>query len=121
MKTPRASLAEALPLTIQGFQVNNPHLNLTGDSWSLTLMCPWLVRLPDSQFDWSSPDLETRLQGLVGRRLADAEADNDELIDPVFILDDGTRITLFAGGNPHPWTIELPGTVLIGAGGDDDG
>ena len=32
MKTPRASLVEALPLTILTFQVNNPSLNLIGDS-----------------------------------------------------------------------------------------
>ena len=114
MKTPRASLVEALPLTILTFQVNNPCLNLMGDSWSLTLMCPWMIRPPDSQFDWSSPDLESRLQELVGRKLVDAQADGEQLIDPVFILDDGTRIDLFAGGNPHPWTLELPGAVLIG-------
>ena len=114
MKTPRASLVEALPLTILTFQVNSPSLNLIGDSWSLTLMCPWMIRPPDSQFDWSSPDLETRLQRVVGRQLVDAEGDGEELIDPVFILDDGTRIDLFAGENPHPWTMVLPGAVLIG-------
>ena len=114
MKTPRASLVEALPLTILTFQVNSPSLNLIGDSWSLTLMCPWMIRPPDSQFNWSSPDLETRLQRVVGRQLVDAEGDGEELIDPVFILDDGTRIDLFAGENPHPWTMVLPGAVLIG-------
>ncbi|WP_120521632.1 hypothetical protein [Arthrobacter celericrescens] len=116
MKTTRASLVEALPLTIQAFQLNYPHLNLIGDSWSLTLMCPWMIRPPGCQFDWSSPDLETRIGGLLGRKVVQVEAGTEELIDPEFILDDGTRINMFPGDNPHPWAMELPGVVLIGTG-----
>lgn len=114
MKTPRAFLEEALPLTVLRFEVNDPVVNLIGDSWSLTLMCPWAIHRPDTEFDWESRDLERRIQGLVGRTLVAVDADSDELIDPVFLLDDGTSIHVFADTDLDPWTMGLPEIMLIG-------
>ncbi|WP_461165380.1 hypothetical protein [Arthrobacter sp. R4-81] len=114
LKTPKAFLKEALPLTILRFNVNDPIVNLSGESWSLTLMCPWTVDRPGTRFSWESDNLEEKIQGLIGLRITGFESDNDQLIDPIFILDDGSRIHIFADTDFDPWTMGLPEMMLIG-------
>ncbi|MDF2050124.1 hypothetical protein [Arthrobacter sp. Cr_A7] len=104
-----------LPLKVLSCEVNDPIINLIGNSWSLTLMCPWAVHGPNRVFDWESPDLEDEVQGLVGRKLVTVEADSDELFDPVFVLDDGTHIHVFADTDLDPWTMGLPEIFISGA------
>lgn len=114
MKTLRALVEEALPLTVLELEVNDPFINLIGNSWSLTLMCPWAIHRPDADFDWESSDLDSKIQGLVGRKIVGVKGDSDGLFDPVFVLDDGTLIFVFADSDLDPWTMGLPGIVLIG-------
>lgn len=48
----RAIIIDSLPLAIRGFELTDPVLTIFGDSWSLNLMCPWVVEGPSVSFSW---------------------------------------------------------------------
>ncbi len=108
----------ALPLRITRCELNDYSLHIGGMEWHLNTTCPYAIDTAEGEFsDDSAPsELEELASRLIGTTVTVVESNND-MDDPRFSLDEGIRISLTADPNDpyEPWTMRVPGILLIGS------
>ena len=114
-----------LPLAIDKASWSQPVLTLSGESWSLSVTCPWRLRadgdfldaagsgLPLGESERGS-DLEKHVAALVGREIIAVSAADDDLLDPAFRISGGFVIELFADTDLDPWVMRLAKHTFVG-------
>lgn len=112
-----AAIRSALPLRIDEVSYSDPVLGLSGDGWWLSLMCPWLVTGPDLRYSWDSDTVEDDAWDLVGHSIVAVSFAEDVTVDPVFEIEGGISLAVRADSDWDPWTMQVPGLVVIGKKG----
>lgn len=112
--TTLGEIAGALPLVVQGVEVNDPVLTLFGEGWSLTVMCPWALTGSGFATTWESENIEDDVWNLIGLSIVAVSADDSSVIDPTFVLDSDVKLAIHADTDCAPWAIKLPGVVVVG-------
>jgi hypothetical protein len=114
--TLEASVKTSLPLKILEVQWNDPTLALAGESWSLSLSCPWrVIALDGIKLSWSTPRVEDQVWDLVGAEIVTiAPQSTANFMDPVLELTGGLTLEVFSDSGVDTWTLRLPGLTLVG-------
>lgn len=108
-------ISAALPLVVQGMEVNDPVVTLYGDEWSLTIMCPWTLQGPGVEIDWESGSIEAVVPTLMGRALEFVSAAEHITVDPTFHFSGSVELAVRADTDLDPWALAVPGIVVTGA------
>jgi hypothetical protein len=108
------AITKALPLKIRAIEYNNPFLGLIGESWTLTLMCPWTITEPNRTYTWDSNEVEDLAWDLVGHEIESVEFARTVTKDPTFIISGNVRLAIRADDGWEPWTMRVPGLTVIG-------
>ena len=108
----------ALPLRIARCELIDYSLHIGGVEWHLNATCPYTIATAEGYFsdDSALSELEELSSRLIGATVTAVES-NGDMDDPTFSLDDGVRISLTADPNDpyEPWTMRVPGILLIGS------
>ena len=113
------AIRSALPLRIREISYSDPVLGLSGEGWWLSLMCPWLVTGPGGRYSWEAETVEDDAWDLVGHSIVAVSFDHDVTVDPVFAVDGGISLAVHADSDWDPWTMQVPGLVVVGKKGPD--
>lgn len=100
----------ALPVRVDGVEVQDPILTLYGEGWALTIACPWQGTIGGRALSWEDGDLEDRSWDLVGEELVAVRQDGPAV---EFRFSTGTLIAS-ADTDMDPWVLELPGGLVVG-------
>jgi hypothetical protein len=112
------AMSTRLPLVVGSVEYADPVLTISGDEWSLSVVCPW--RLTSSGELLAALGLEgadAAVEQLVGSELEMVDAKTD-LKDPVFEFSGGRRLEVFADTNVDPWVMHLDDLVFVGMASD---
>jgi hypothetical protein len=103
-------LTRALPVRVQGVEVQSPVLTLFGEKWSLTIACPWEGEVHKSALSWEDDDIEDRAWDLVGEDLVDVRREGSsvrfQFSTSVLVATPDTDI--------DPWVLRLPDGLWVG-------
>ena len=110
-------VSAALPLTVDQLEVNDPIIIILGIGWALTVTCPWVLTVRGSSYDSESGSVEIAARNLVGRVLVAVVFGDDELVDPMFVFDHETTLSVKADSDWDPWVLSVPGIILVGTTG----
>lgn len=113
MKSIRMAIQDALPLRVEGLDVNDPIFNLYGAGWSLAVSCPWRLVSRGLVLDWHE-DRAGLLRLLAGLSIIAVTTKPDPLVDPIFHFSDDAFLALHADTDLDPWVFRVPEAVLVG-------
>ncbi|RMI14432.1 hypothetical protein [Cellulomonas triticagri] len=105
-----AHLLEALPLPVEGVEIQSPILTLFGREWNLTVACPWRGRIGSRDLDWEDDDMESVARDLID---SDLVAVRQVGASVEFAFSRGT-LTATPDSNLDPWVMALPGGLMVG-------
>ncbi len=100
----------ALPVRIDGVEVQDPILTLFGEGWALTIACPWEGTIGGRALTWEDDDLEDRCWDLIGQDLVALRQEGPAV---EFEFSTGTLIAT-ADTDVDPWVLQLPGGLVVG-------
>lgn len=100
----------ALPVRVDGVEVQDPILTLFGDGWSLTIACPWEATIGGRALTWEDDDLEDRSWDLIGQDLVALRQDGPGV---KFEFSTGNLIAI-PDTDVDPWVLEVPGGLVVG-------
>lgn len=107
----------ALPLLVSSCELVEFNINFAGEGWHLNAACD--VRIEAAGHVYTDESGSEQLRKLerhaIGRSIVAIES-NPDMDDPIFFLDDGTRVSLSADADDpyEPWTMRVPGITLLG-------
>ncbi|MEI8366369.1 MAG: hypothetical protein WCF65_08110 [Parachlamydiaceae bacterium] len=97
-----------LPLRIHSIQWDGTILNMYGPDWNFTTMSAWRLkknnRVTCGCFDKNSIELIKNINEL---QIVDFTFTDDSLIDPIFLLSNGSHLEVFATDTYEPWTLHI--------------
>jgi len=117
-ETFRDSVQPALPLIVRSATLENEALYV-GDleTWHFNTMSAWR---PDSEnliTGWTWSDAPDVVWELCGQNLVGVAMQSERTpVDPVLIFDNGWLLEVFGDHYLDPWTLRVPGRILIGDG-----
>jgi hypothetical protein len=100
----------ALPVRVEGVEVQDPILTVFGEGWALTIACPWEGTIGGRALSCEDGDLEDRCWDLVGEDLVAVRQDGPAV---GFEFSTGTLIVT-PDTDVDPWVLQLPGGLLVG-------
>jgi hypothetical protein len=100
----------ALPVRVQGVEVQDPILTLFGEGWALTIACPWEGTIGGRALSWEDPDIEDRSWDLVGEDLV-AVRQGGPAVEFEFTTG---SLTVTPDIDVDPWVLQLPGGLVVG-------
>jgi hypothetical protein len=100
----------ALPVRVEGIEVQDPVLVLFGEQWSLTVACPWSGTVRGRDLSWEDDDVEDRAWDLVGEELTSVQQEGRSIR---FGFSGGTLLVT-PDTDLDPWVLRLPGGLLVG-------
>jgi hypothetical protein len=103
-------LLAALPVRVQGVEVQDPILTLFGEGWALTIACPWEGTIGGCALSWVDRDVEDRSWDLVGEDLV-AVRQGGPAVE--FEFSTGSLIVT-PDTDVDPWVLQLPGGLVVG-------
>lgn len=114
----RTAVAGLLPLRILEIDHNDPAVVLSGENWSLSIVCPWRVSKADVLVcAFGDPGAETRMKSLIGAEIVAVRGQSavHEEWDPAFEIAGGFTLEVFADTDEDPWVMRLPEHTFVGA------
>lgn len=103
-------LLAALPVRVQGVEVQDPILTLFGKGWALTIACPWEGTIGGHRVSWEDDDIEARSWETLGEDLV-AVRQGDSTVDFEFTFG---NLIVAPDTDVDPWVLQLPGGLLVG-------
>lgn len=114
----RTALDGLVPLWIVEIEHNDPAVVLSGEDWSLSIVCPWRVSKAGVLVcAFGDPGAESRMKSLVGAKIVAVRGQSavHEEWDPAFEIADGFTLEVFADTDQDPWVMRLPEQTFVGA------
>lgn len=103
-------LLKALPVTVEGMEVQSPLVTPFGEGWYLTLACPWRGRIDGRELTWEDDQITGAVREFVGDDLV---AVHQVGASVTFDFSRGT-LTAAPDTDLDPWVISLPGGLMVG-------
>lgn len=100
----------ALPVRVEGVEVQDPVLTMFGENWALTIACPWEGTIGGRSLSWEDRDLEDRSWDMVGEDLVAVRQDGPAV---EFEFSNGSLIVT-PDTDVDPWMLQLPGGLVVG-------
>ena len=114
------SISTILPIVIEDVEWNGTAIYIGGKDWHFNSLSDWVVTdnlvMLKGCHDEGSEDF---LKGLISRKIIEIKpATFPNSYDPIFILDNNLRITIFSTSILEPWTFRSEKYIFVASPGD---
>ncbi|WP_144076980.1 hypothetical protein [Salinicola socius] len=105
------------PLHIKNVEWDGDFLVISGDNWKFVTNSVWRISQgKELLFACWDDQVDTTIEELIGLSVVSMSwVNNDQPIDPSFILSDDRRLDVFCSYSSEPWVMDLPdNSVYVG-------